>query len=216
MKKKYLLILTVALLAFSTEAFSQFTFSVSPGMHLNGTQFGYTINGKLMPYISIQYLKAGFTQTDSYMHWDYDTNAAAREEDSREVNGSILIPSIGIKYALITKEKLHGYVTAAISKPIVNAELKYDGEVVEELDDEVDAISLFGGQAGVGAEYFFDENFSIGGEFGLAYMKVNYDMSYEDDYYNPDTSTYIDYTGENCLKANILPTYSKISLNFYF
>ncbi len=216
MKKKYLLVLIIALLAFSTNAFSQFTFSVSPGLHLNGTQFGYTLNGKLTPYISIQYLKAGFMQSDSRMQWDYDINAAALDEDSEEVKGSVFIPSLGIKYALITKEKLHGYVTAALSMPIVNAEFKYDGEVDEDLDEILDDISLFGFQAGVGAEYFFDENFSIGGEFGLAYMKLGFEQSYDTDYWNPNTSTNVDTTADIEFNANILPTYSKISLNFYF
>jgi len=216
MKKTYLLVAALMLFVFSTNVSGQFSFSVSPGIHLNGAQFGYRINEKITPYFSIQYLKAGLMQSYSQMEWDYDLNAPALDEDSREMKGSVLIPTLGVKFAVINKEKLQGYVTAGLSKPIVNAEFKYDGEVEEELEEILDGISLFGLQGGFGAEYFFDTNFSIGGEFGLAYMKFALDHSYETDYWNPDTGTYVDTTADVEMNVNVMPTYSKVSLNFYF
>ena len=34
---------------------------------------------------------------------------------------------------------------------------------------------MWGGEFGFGIEYFFDENFSLGGEFGLRYIHLMYE-----------------------------------------
>ena len=47
-------------------------------------------------------------------------------------------------------------------------------------------------------------------------MKVGYLQKYDDDYWNPDLSTYVDYEAEVDFDANAMPTYSRISINFYF
>ena len=46
---------------------------------------------------------------------------------------------------------------------------------------------MWGGELGFGMEYFFDENFSLGGEFGLRYLHLRYKDSYNDEIYNPNT-----------------------------
>lgn len=69
---------------------------------------------------------------------------------------------------------------------------------------------------GFGVEYFFDENFSLGGEFGLRYFNFRYNDSNEREIYNPNTGNYMDTEIKNDYSFNMSPTFSKISLNYYF
>lgn len=216
MKKPFLLLSLVLLIAFNETSYGQFSFSASPGLNLNSASFGYRINNKIVPYIGFQYLKASFEITESGTHYDYDINAAAGYTDSEEVKGSIFIPNLGVKFFFLQKEKLQAYLNAGFSKPIINGKVLFDGEEQEEVNEILDNISLWGAQLAFGTEYFFDDNFSIGGEFGFSYMKFNFSNTYDDDYWNPDLGVYVDTQVDIGTKFNILPTYSKISLNFYF
>ena len=217
MKKCFLVsVLTVAFFAVSAVSQAQISFTVSPGLNLNGATFGYVINDKIVPYVGIQFLSANFTQTDKYMRWDYDANRPVTETDEMEVSGSVIAPTLGIKAYIFGQEKLKGYVNASFTKPFISGKLSEDGEEIEEVGETIDKLSLFGLQAGFGAEYFFDTNFSIGGEFGLSYIKMGYEDTYESDYWNPDSGTYVDYEGKFNLDLNMMPTYSRISINFYF
>ena len=217
MKKCFLVsLLTVSLFAISTVSQAQISFSVSPGLNLNGATFGYVINDKIVPYVGIQLLMGNFTQSDEYMDWDSGAGEAVKETDEMKVSGSILAPTLGVKAYIFGQEKLKGYVNAAFTKPFISGKLSFDGEVEDEVGESIDKISLFGLQAGFGAEYFIDSNFSVSGEFGLAYMSGNYKDNYEGEYYNNSSSVWVDYKGTETIKLNMIPTYSRISLNFYF
>lgn len=216
--KKWLLVsmLTVALFAVSTVSQAQISFSVSPGINLNGATFGYTINDKIIPYVGIQLLSANFTYTDKYQTWDYDGNRQITETDEIKASGFVIAPTLGIKAYVFGQEKLKGYVNAAFTKPFISGKLTFDGEEDEEVSVTIDKVSLFGIQAGFGAEYFIDSNFSISGEFGLSYINMGYKDTYQDDFYNPNTGNDVDYEGKMNVDLNMIPTYSRISLNFYF
>lgn len=217
MKKCFLVsLLTVALLAVSTVSQAQISFSVSPGMNLNGATFGYVINDKIIPYAGIQLLSANFTFTDKYQTWDYSENRQITETEEMEASGFVFAPTLGIKAYIFGQEKLKGYVNAAFTKPFISGKFTSDGDEFEELSETIDKVSIFGLQAGFGAEYFFDTNFSISGEFGLSYLNMGCKDTYEDDYYNPNIDSYIDYEGKMNINLNMIPTYSRISLNFYF
>lgn len=208
--------LTVALFAVSTVSQAQVSFSVSPGMNLNGATFGYVINDKIIPYVGIQLLKANFTFTDKYQGWDYSGNRQITETMKMEASGSVFAPTLGIKAYVFGQEKLKGYVNAAFTKPFINGKFTDDGDEVEEVAETIKNLSIFGLQAGFGAEYFIDTNFSVSGEFGLSYIKMGYENTYEDSYYNPVIDDDVDYDGKINVNLNMIPTYSRISLNFYF
>ena len=150
------------------------------------------------------------------MDWDYDSNTAIKESDTQEISGSIIAPKIGVKAYIFGEEKLKGYVNAAFTKPFFSGKLSEGGEEDEEIKETIDKLSLFGLQAGFGAEYFIDSNFSISGEFGISYMKGSFEDPYEGEYRNPITNKWVQYEGKRSFKANLLPTYSMVSLNFYF
>ena len=126
------------------------------------------------------------------------------------------MPEIGVKYFAIEKNKLKGYLIGGIAKPFVNAKILENGEEVEEIQEMLDNTSIIGGFAGIGTEYFLDENFSIGGEFGVQLLSGNYNREYTDDYWNPSISDYVDADASDDYTLNFIPTYAKLSLNFYF
>lgn len=84
----------------------------------------------------------------------------------------------------------------------MSGKLEYDGEEEEEISDAIKNINVFGAEAGFGVEYFFDDNFSIGGEYGIRFFSGKYETVDEFDNFT--------------LKMNINPTYTKLALNFYF
>lgn len=92
-------------------------------------------------------------------------------------------------------------MTLNLSKPFVSGKLEYDGEPDEEFEDAIDNLSLLGVGFGFGVEYFFDENFSVGGEYGFQFLSANYDVSEFDDF---------EFTG------SFNPTYTKLTVNYYF
>ncbi len=199
----------------SASAFSQFSFGVGTGLNINNAYFGYKF-GKIVPFVGIQVFSASGKFIETGTEWDYDEGLAVEFTDELKVSGSIIMPEFGVKYFAIERNKLKGYVIAGIAKPLLNAKVTFNGEEEEEIQESLDKVSLFGGFAGVGTEYFIDDNFSIGGEFGIQLMTGKYYDEYSDEYYDPSTSTYVeaDFTNDFNLKAS--PTYAKISLNFYF
>jgi hypothetical protein len=207
MRKNFLLTLA-AILMVSIPAFSQFTFSAAPGLNLNTASFGYKM-GKAVPYIGIQYCGiTGSYKTDV----NYTGGTGTDYSDDAKIAGRVIMPSIGLKYFAIEKNKVKGYFNATLAKPFLSAKLTINGSEVEEVADQVKNISLWGGSLGVGAEYFFDDNFSVGGEFGIHTVFGKYSDNYDDSNYHSNGPATI----TNEVKAMVMPTYSKISLNFYF
>ena len=215
MKTKLLLVLFTALVLIN-KSYGQFSFGVSPGIGLNSAYFGYKINNKIVPYIGFQYLNAKFKYEESGEKYDWDLNQVVSYSEKNVFSGSLYIPNIGVKYFIKQQNKIKAYLSLNISKPLLSGNLKYDGEEDEDFKESIKNISMWGGEFGFGVEYFFDENFSIGGEFGLRYLHLKYNDTYESDLYNPNTGNYQDTEIENDYRFNMSPTFSRISLNYYF
>ncbi|MFO7370635.1 MAG: hypothetical protein R6X09_10230 [Bacteroidales bacterium] len=212
--KKLVLLLAVCLL-FGLKGYSQFAFGVAPGLSTNSAYFGFKA-GKVVPYIGFQYAGLAIKLEESGEAWDDDEYDIIPYSNDIKIKGNLYVPNLGVKVFAVEQNKLKAYFNLSVAKPFLSAKYEEDGEEFEELSDLVKEIKLIGGEFGFGVEYFFDNNFSIGGEFGLRYLHAKYTNSYEDEEYNYDTGTYEDVTIENTLKASMSPTYSKISLNFYF
>jgi hypothetical protein len=105
-----------------------------------------------------------------------------------EFSGNLYIPNIGVKYFIKQQNKIQAYLTLCISKPLLTGKLDYDGEEYDDFKQQVKNISMWGGEVGFGIEYFFDDNFSLGGEFGLRYLHLRYNDVYQSDVYYPNTS----------------------------
>lgn len=212
--KKLVLLFSVCLL-FGLKSYSQFAFGVAPGLSTNSAYFGFKA-GKVVPYVGFQYAGVAINFEESGEMWDDDEYDIIPYSDDIKIKGSLMVPNIGVKVFAVEKNNLKAYFNLSVAKPFLNAKFEVDGEEIDEVSETVKDIKLFGGEFGFGVEYFFDDNFSVGGEFGLRYLHAKYSNSYEDEVYDYNTGTYEDVTIENTVKAGMNPTYSKISLNFYF
>jgi hypothetical protein len=182
--KKAILLISVCLL-FAIKGYSQFSFGVAPGLNTNTAYFGIKL-GPIVPYVNFQYLGGSLKMESGGI------------EDKYSVK--LIMPGVGAKFFFITKNKIKGYANLNVVKPFVSGKYVYDGDEVTEFADMIKDVSLIGGSFGFGVEYFFDDNFSIGGEYGAMYIHGKYDNSDMD------------------LKVNLgaIPTYSKITLSYYF
>ena len=214
--KTKLLVVLFAIFVLTIKSYGQFSFGVSPGIGLNSAYFGYKINSKIVPYIGFQYLNAKFKYEESGEEYDWDLNQVISYSEMNEFSGSLYIPNIGVKYFIKQHNKIQAYLSLSLSKPLLSGKLKYDGEEDSDFKDDIKKISMWGGEFGFGVEYFFDENFSIGGEFGLRYLHLKYKDSNEREIYDPNTGNYRDTEIKNDYRFNMSPTFSKISLNYYF
>lgn len=108
---------------------------------------------------------------------------------------------VGAKFYMMKKKDVSGYITGSFSHMFLSSGLEINGENVEEFEDIFDDININTLQFGFGGEYFFAENFSIGGEFGVRFFLIGYEPSGDSDME---------------LSLNVSHTYEAISLNFYF
>jgi len=196
--------------------YGQLTFGVSPGIGFNSAYFGFKVKDKFVPYISIQYLNASTKYEESGQRFDYDLYQIVSYTETDEFKLNLFIPDLGLKYFIKQQNTLKAYLSLNLSKPFISGKQTYEGEEDEDFNEYIKNMRIWGGEFGFGIEYFFDENFSFGGEFGLRYIHYKYKDSYEYEIYNPDTDEYQDVTIEESYKFNTSPTYSKISLNYYF
>jgi hypothetical protein len=206
----------LALFALISKNYCQFSFGVSPGIGLNSAYFGYKISEKVIPFIGIQYLYGSLKYEERGEEFDDNLNKLVPVTKNNELSGNLLIPNIGLKYFLKQQNKIQAYISICISKPLLSGELKEDGEVDKDVKKLVDNLSMWGGECGFGVEYFFDENFSIGGEFGIRYLNMHYEEFSEDEIYNSNTGQYLKSEVNKDYKLNLSPTFSKLSVNFYF
>jgi hypothetical protein len=217
--KKVILLISVCLL-FALKGYSQFAFGVAPGIRMNTAYFGIKL-GKVVPYVGFQLVNAGVTYNATGSEW---TGTALEEFDHElKISGNLYVPDIGVKFFLIQKNKLNAYINLNIAKPLIRAKYQVDGEDVEAftyggeagpINDVLKHVNMWGGELGFGVEYFFDDNFSVGGEYGIAYIRGSYKDEWEEDVWNGSAYQSEDFTSK--VAVHIMPTYSKVSLNFYF
>ncbi|MCE3295363.1 MAG: hypothetical protein K0R65_1077 [Crocinitomicaceae bacterium] len=211
--------LFIAALALSLSASAQFAFSVSPGLQLSGTQFGYKVQ-KFVPYIGIQMFMAKGEMIDKGTQNDPETGEIESFEDTYSAKISMILPTIGLKYFFLESNKLKAYANANFSKLILGGKIEDSTDPLNEADDMFQDIvkntkvSAF--QVGFGTEYFFDNNFSLGGEFGLNMVSFKSENEYQAIVTDPVTFEDYEVTNKNLFSAKFNPTYAKISLNFYF
>jgi hypothetical protein len=205
-----------ALIVLTAHSYCQLSFGISPGISLNSAYFGYKINNKIVPFIGFQYLNANFKYEESGVEYDWSTNQMVSYSDKSDFSGSLYIPNIGVKYFVKQRNKLQAYFSLCLSKPMLSGKLKTDGVDDDEFKDDIKHIKMWGGELGFGVEYFFDDNFSIGGEFGLRYIHLKYDHTTQNAVFDPNLGAYVNKDIKDDYKFNMSPTYSKISLNYYF
>jgi hypothetical protein len=215
MKSKIVLLIVFAFIA-TSNSYGQVAFGVSPGIGFNSAYLGYSVNKKIVPFIGFQFFNMNLKFEETGRRLDYDIYQVVDYTESIDLKASMYVPNIGVKYFFIEKNKIKSYALLNISKPFISAKLEDDGEEDEDLKEDIKSISIWGGEVGYGMEYFFDDNFSLGGEFGLRALYFKYENEYNRDIYNPSTANYEETEIKMDYKYNFKPTYVRISFNYYF
>ncbi|MCH2224207.1 MAG: hypothetical protein MK066_05505 [Crocinitomicaceae bacterium] len=213
--KTKLTLFIIGLLTFNS--FGQVTFGVSTGLNLNAAYIGYSF-GRIQPYLGFQYLGASISYEETGKQYDINGNIQDYT-NSIEYSVGLYMPTLGAKYYVIEKESLKGYLNGSFTMVIASGKFREDGEVNDDLSETFSASGLFGGELGFGVEYFFNDQFSLGGEFGLRMMRGKNIDSYDNDnvlVIDPSTGNMVPSQVTNTFKGTFAPTYSKIGLNFYF
>ncbi len=188
-------IIVIGLLTFAMSGLirSQMTFTVKPGLNLNSANIGVK-SEKFSPYFGIQFLNINskYKDNDEY------------EPEDRKIKTHIYMPYLGFKAYLFDKDPLKGSIVATVFKPVISGKEINDGEEDESYKEDLKNLKIWGGEIGFCSEYFFNEHFSIGGEFGfrLAFYKDKYESEYSNYSYDED--------------LNLNMTYVSGSMNFYF
>ncbi|MBS3915973.1 MAG: hypothetical protein KG003_15860 [Bacteroidetes bacterium] len=216
--KNFMKTTTIAfLLIFAGNAQAQFTFSVSPGLHLNGATFGYRAKN-FVPFIGFQTLGTKMNWSESGQRFDNDLGQIVFYEDKYEAQVRASIPTIGIKYFFGKGDKLKSYGSICYSKVFLSGKVSdnTDPNANEEFQKSLKETNINGVQLGYGAEYFISDQFSLSGEFGFRIISGKNSSERIVDVYDPSQSTYIQSKRTTKQSAAISPTYTKLSFNFYF
>lgn len=216
MKIKAAVLATVAVVLFTTQGFGQCTFGVSPGLTSNGAYFGYTIAKRIVPFVGFDYANAKFSVHMTGNEFNWDTNEIVPFDDKMEFSGNLCVPRVGVKVFFLEVNQLKAFGLVDFSKPMVSAKTWTDGELNEEFVENVKNFSSWGGELAIGAEYFFDDNFSIGGEFGIRHLAVKYADTFDTTIYDPNTQEETPSETTEVIQGSVSPTFARVALNFYF
>ena len=206
----------IVILGTTSFAQSDFAFGVRPGIAINGAYFGVNINGSVVPFVGFDYFGVSGTLEESGQMYDFNLGQLVTYKDTDEGSATVYNLSIGVKYFFMKVQSLKPYFTGSFYKPFISAEGKDDGETIEEIDDVVDRLNLWGMSLGFGTEYYFSENFSVGGEFGMRLFFGSYEQTEKVDVFDPNTGTVRETDRNTEFDLNLQLTYSVVSLNYYF
>ena len=210
--------LICVIIMFSTTLFAQvdFAFGVKPGIGLNGAYFGVNINGNVVPFIGFDYIGASGTLEESGVRYDYNLSQLIDYSDKDEASVSIYNLSIGGKFFFMNVQAIKSYFTGTFFKPFFSADYKQNGETETKVKDAVDNLNIWGLSFGFGTEYYFSDNFSVGGEFGMRLFMGTFKRTEKHNVYNPNTGTMLETDRNYNADLNLQLTYSVVSLNYYF
>ncbi len=226
----------------SSSGESNLVFGVKPGNMINSAYMGLKI-GNLVPMIGADMMwlsasaKYKHENLDSWYDSYDDITYKHRDVDTEDLKGSafLLVPHIGAKLLMGSKD-MRPYVFGNLffSIPSVNAEsnsrneswyyedgvevdhyLDTDSDRLDAKTEEVikDALSFWGMTLAGGAEYFFSDHFSVGGEYGIRLLFNT--AEYKDTSGNGPDPDYQE-TWEGEVSASFKISYALVALNYYF
>jgi hypothetical protein len=207
--------LLVLFFGITSISYGQFTFSVAPGLSMNAASVGYKFN-RIVPFVGMQYFGASADYEYIYTDFNYETLQMETMTNSFEGKVNLFMPNIGVKYFFKESDKVKAFAALNIAKPIVSGAVTYDDDVDVDVNSLFEGLSIWGGELSAGGEYFFDEHFSIAGEFGLRYLRVNSKTENDRSVYNPVTDEFITTQSLYTTTLTGKPTFTRVSLNFYF
>ncbi len=201
---------------------AQTSFGVRVGGPTQSYYIGIIDFGFIKPIFGLDYYGGSIKFDLDYHYEEYDGGDTYTDDDEMTVEASLrlFMPRVGLKLFQPRKKDLRSYLLteAFLVIPIINFESKVDGETDElknkDKDRIKDAIDYIGLTIGVGTEYYFSDQFSIGGEAGFNMLLWNWSDEYSDSDDDYDYSWSEEYKFD--IKARLGGSYGRMSINFYF
>lgn len=202
------MILVIAIAAAAAHAQGGFAFCAKPGMLVNAAQFGYKSDA-LFAGVGLEFASVGVSSKSSH------TDSSYSYEYSSKVDVSVFLPQLAFRYFFspTAAGEVRPYAAASVFYSLSSVRIQTtDGETtVRDTSAERTLGDVLngnvGGTLGFGGEYFFSENFSLGGEFGCRALFGG--VSDESSGYYSGTYKY-DYN------LGLGVVYTALGLNFYF
>jgi hypothetical protein len=171
-------------------------FGVKPGMTIQSSYFGLEFT-RLQPFIGLDWVGVAVTSDDN------------------DVSASVFIPHLGTKLFLSNYGVEHTVAPYFLgdwffSTASVNAD-QATGAVENAVKD---VLEFWGLGFGFGAEYFFSESFSVGGEYGVRYLHDKVDEHSDTYEYSPGYPSVQKVNNEFTLAFKV--TYAVLSVNYHF
>ncbi len=240
MRKPILLAITLLLITTPTLAAAETAFIVRPGGMLQGASVGLK-SGSMTYFAGLDFLVASASASYADEDWRDDGGGLyLYHKGNEEFEGSakLFVPHLGIRIAL-GQETVRPYLAVSLFKVIPSLSLSGsetdtyylpDGTVDfhfhsdlggadldKSLKDIEDILGAWGFNLGFGSEYYFAENFSLGGEFALRYIKFSGSSgATTNSDWNGDGQTDYRDTWSREMSATFGVTSAHFSLNYYF
>jgi hypothetical protein len=224
MKSFIFITLALAVLVLPVDAQSpepaggKFAFTVKPEiLGLAGGSFGYKLPSDIVLSAGVDFYHLGMTveSKTSYMGVNLSGSTSTTDLTLNLYN----LYAAG-KFYIVSQNAVKGYLLAEVSKPIVSGASKRNEQEDENLKQTLDNMSIWGLKGAFGAEYFFSDNFSLGGEFGFRMLLISTNMSNDSPAFSYDYQLGQVQIGtqrnETTVDIGLSLTYSTLTVNFYF
>ena len=200
MKKKLLgapvLVAVICVTLFMSSAVPAFCggslFGVRPGSLVQSAYFGFG-SGSMVGLVGLDFLKASVTVEDS------------------DISASAYVPNFGLRFYLnpgLVSGAVVPYLQGTFMKSFASIDI---GDSESELTDAIgDLLSFYGFSIAFGAEYFFSDRFSVGGEYGLRYIMTSTEMDVAIDILDEPIEV------DSDLDVSYGASYAAVCLNFHF
>jgi hypothetical protein len=145
-----------------------FEFGVKPSTGMQGSTFGFSLGEKAVLFGGLDFMRA--------------TATMEQEGGDIDVKAQFLMPNVGAKLYLGNREEgtVAPYLLADIFKAMTSIDLDVPGEgdliPNETIESIEELLSPIGFNVAFGAEYYFSDNFSMLGEYGIRYFKTSSDV----------------------------------------
>jgi hypothetical protein len=175
---------------------TRFAFGVKPGIMMQSSSFGLAYP-RWQPYAGIDWI------------------GIAVHVNGGDASASVFIPHVGVKYFLKPSE-VKGHIAPYILGDLFFslASVSMDGASGAEEEAAQDILEFWGLGIAFGAEYYFTDAFSVGGEYGIRYLHDSVDR-HADTYPGYGGSSYEDEITDQFSVA-FKVTYTAISVNYHF
>jgi hypothetical protein len=177
-------------------------------MLVNAAQFGYK-SDRLFAGVGLEFASVGVSAKTSY------TDSSYNDEYTSKVDMSLFLPQLAFRYFFrpTAAGEVRPYATASVFYSLSSVRIQTSDGQTTMRDTSAERMvgdvlnGNVGGTLAFGSEYFFSENFSLGGEFGCRALFGGV---------SEESSGYYRGTYKYNYNLGLGVVYTALGLNFYF